>query len=53
MIQVCTECGSSDVYTDQWVSLNDDSVMDGAGELYCGNCSSECKTEWKVKDEEE
>tara|TARA_B100001939_G_scaffold724_1_gene678 strand:- start:218 stop:367 length:150 start_codon:yes stop_codon:yes gene_type:complete len=43
-MEVCVYCKSSEVYTDQWVNLNDDSVIEGAGELYCSPCSSSTKT---------
>jgi hypothetical protein len=44
MPYVCSGCGSKDVYTDIWQNLNDDTIIDGAGEEYCHNCESETDT---------
>jgi hypothetical protein len=42
-MEVCIDCKSPEVYTDMWVNLNDDSTIEGAGELYCSPCSSSTK----------
>ena len=52
MILVCTECKSSEVYTDMWQNLNDNSIVEGAGEEYCNNCGTECNPEYGFEEEE-
>ena len=51
MILVCTECKSPEVYTDMWQNLNNNSIIEGAGEQYCKDCGSECNTEYGYEDE--
>lgn len=43
-LQVCDDCGSSDVSVDCWVNLNTNEHNDGGHEYYCGNCDSETST---------
>ena len=51
MLLVCTECKSSEVYTDMWKNINNNSIIEGAGEVYCNNCETECNTEYGLKGE--
>jgi hypothetical protein len=51
MPYVCTDCNSTEVYTDVWQNLNDNTISEGAGEEYCQDCEQECDTEYI--DEEE
>ncbi len=46
MPYICTICNSTEVSTDVWQNLNDDTITNGAGEEYCHDCQSECNTEW-------
>tara|TARA_B100001094_G_scaffold252726_1_gene250809 strand:- start:41 stop:190 length:150 start_codon:yes stop_codon:yes gene_type:complete len=41
---VCADCKSTEVYTDMWQNLNDDSIIEGAGEIYCTECCESTKT---------
>ncbi len=52
LVSVCTECKGSEVYTDIWQNINDESQLsEGAGEKYCQDCASSCKTEYKLEEE--
>jgi len=51
-VYVCTDCKGTEVYTDKWQNLNDESELsEGAGEEYCQDCASMCKTEYKLEEE--
>ena len=51
-VYVCIDCKGTEVYTDIWQNLNDDSdLSEGAGEKYCQDCASSCKTEYILEEE--
>lgn len=41
-IQVCTNCGSSNVMRDAWVAVNDSTDVRTFDDTYCCNCESSC-----------